>query len=43
MSFTNVFTELRPRLKTYPGHFRLLVTSLLRNLARLLALRLARG
>jgi len=40
MSFTNVFTELRPRLKTYPGHFRLLVTSLLRNLARLLALRL---
>ena|SRR5271165_3426445 len=40
MSFTNVFTELRPRLKPYPGHFRRLVTSLLRNLARLLALRL---
>ena len=40
MSFTNVFTELRPRLKPYPGHFRLLVTSLLCNLACLLALRL---
>jgi len=40
MSFTNAFTELRPRLKPYPGHFRLLVTSLLRNLTRLLALRL---
>jgi len=40
MSFTNAFTELRPRLKPHPGHFRLLVTGLLRNLARLLALRL---
>ncbi len=40
MSFTRSFTELRPRLNPYPGHFRLLVTSLLRNLTRLLALRL---
>ena len=40
MSFKSSFTELRHRLKPYPGHFRLLVTSLLRNLACLLALRL---
>ncbi len=32
--------RVAPRLKPYPGHFRLLVTSLLRNLACLLALRL---
>ncbi len=32
-----------PRLKPYPGHFRLLVTSLLCNLTCLLALRPARG
>jgi heptosyltransferase III len=40
MSLKSSFTELRHRLKPYPGHFRLLVTSLLRNLVRLLALRL---
>jgi len=40
MSFKSSFTELRHRLKPYPGHFRLLVTSLLCNLACLLALRL---
>ena len=41
MGFTNVFTELHPA-QTYPGHFRLLVTSLLRNVAVFL-LEAARG
>ncbi len=39
MGLTRIFTELRDRLKPHPGHFRSLLTSLLRNALALSGLR----